>query len=186
MIAKAGGTRIIERGAGDAAGDFFGAFEAWKENLFQVLRKTTGIENIIGEEKLSIEIVNSTRNLGQITDIGIVKENKILVKANDINSTIQHLEIELPKGQAYRSGDYLAILPTNPIQVVHRVLLASLRIRQYSISSSPLWNSESVTITFDIVDAPAISGYGKYFGVTLNYLSNLKKGDRLCCSVSSK
>ena len=42
MIENAGGTRIIERGAGDAAGDFFGAFEAWKENLFQVLRKDTG------------------------------------------------------------------------------------------------------------------------------------------------
>ena len=87
MIANAGGTRIIERGAGDSAGDFFGAFESWKENLFQVLSKTTGIENIIGEEKLSIEIVNSTRNLGQITDVGIIKENKLLVQANDIGPT---------------------------------------------------------------------------------------------------
>jgi cytochrome P450/NADPH-cytochrome P450 reductase len=286
MIANAGGTRIIERGAGDAAGDFFGAFEAWKENLFQVLRKTSGIENIIGEEKLSIEIVNSTRNLGQITDIGIIKENKILVKSNDIKPTIRHMEIELPQGQTYRSGDYLAILPTNPIQIVHRVLqrfnlstdthikihsttdtffpighpvsavdiisgyvelsqliskkqietlaalckdeneqiklsnlandsyqteildkrlsvldilelypscelsfpqylrmLPSLRIRQYSISSSPLWNSESVTITFDIIDAPALSGHGQFYGVASNYLSNLKKGDRISCSV---
>jgi len=64
MIANAGGTRIIERGADDAAGDFFRAFEAWKENLFQVLRKTNNVENVTGEEKLSIEIVNSTRNLG--------------------------------------------------------------------------------------------------------------------------
>ena len=35
-------------------------------------------------------------------------------------------------------------------------MLPSLRIRQYSISSSPLWNSECATITLDIIDAPAI------------------------------
>jgi cytochrome P450/NADPH-cytochrome P450 reductase len=286
MLAQAGGTRIIERGAGDAAGDFFGAFEAWKENLFQTLNKTTGIKTIIGEEKLTIEIVNSTRNLGQITDVGIIRENKILVKANNINPMIRHIEIELPKGQTYRSGDYLAILPTNPIQVVHRVLqrfnlstdthikihsttdtffptghpvsavhiisgyvelsqliskkqietlaslckdeneqtklanlandlyqteildkrksildilgmypscdlsfshylrmLPSLRIRQYSISSSPLWNSECATITFDIIDGPALSGHGQYYGVASNYLSNLKTNDRISCTV---
>jgi cytochrome P450/NADPH-cytochrome P450 reductase len=270
MIANAGGRRIVERGAGDSAGDFFGAFEAWKENLFQILNQTAGIENIIGEESLSIDIVNSTRNLGQIKDVGIIKENKILVQANDIGPTKRHLEIELPKGQTYRTGDYLAILPINPIQVVHRVFrrfnlstdtyinihsttntffptghpvsafdiisgyvelaqliskkqietLAALckdekeQIKLANLSGDvyqteildkrlsvldilelytscelsfsqylPLWNSESATIIFDIIDAPAFSGHGQYYGVASNYLANLKKGDRLSCSV---
>ncbi|UJR24902.1 hypothetical protein I4U23_006268 [Adineta vaga] len=286
MLTNAGGTRIIELGHGDAAGDFFGAFESWKETLFQTLQKTIGIENVIGEEKLSIEIVNSTRNLGQITDVGILRETKVLTIATEINPTILHMEIELPKGQTYRSGDYLAILPTNPIQIVHRVLqrfqlstdthikihsstdtffptghpvsafdiisgyvelaqliskkqietlaslckneneqtklaklagdlyqteilekrlsvldilemypsceltfphylrmLPSLRIRQYSISSSPLWNSECATITLDIINAPALSGHGQYYGVASNYLASLRKGDRLSCTV---
>ena len=114
-----GGIRNIERGVGDAAGDFFGAFEAWKENLFQVLRKDTDGQNVISEEKLSVEIVKSTRNLGQITDFGIVMQNKILVDASKIGPTIRHLEIKLPKGQTYRTGDYLAVLPTNPLDVVY-------------------------------------------------------------------
>ena len=122
MLEKGGGTRIVERGVGDAAGDFFGAFEAWKENLFQVLRKTGDFKSVISQEKLSIEIVNSTRNLGQITDVGIVKENKLLVEASELGPAKRHIEIELPKGQTYRAGDYLAILPINPIEVVRRVL----------------------------------------------------------------
>ncbi|CAF0989376.1 unnamed protein product [Rotaria sordida] len=65
MIENAGGTRINERGAGDAAGDFFGTFESWKENLFRTLQKHTGDQNVVSDEKLSIEIVNLTRNLGQ-------------------------------------------------------------------------------------------------------------------------
>ncbi|CAF0931376.1 unnamed protein product, partial [Didymodactylos carnosus] len=120
MIEKGGGRRIVERGAGDAAGDFYGAFEAWKENLFQVLRQAAGVQSVISSEKLSIEIVNSTRNLGQITDVGMVKENKLLAEANELGPAKRYLEIELPKGQTYRAGDYLAILPTNPIEIVHR------------------------------------------------------------------
>ncbi|CAF1442470.1 unnamed protein product [Didymodactylos carnosus] len=286
MLEKAGGTRIVERGIGDAAGDFFGSFEAWKENLFQVLRQGSGLQSVISQEKLSIEIVNSTRNLGQITDIGIVKENKLLAEASELGPAKRHIEIELPKGQTYRTGDYLAVLPMNPVEVVRRVLkrfnlstdthikilsstetflptgypvnasdilsgyveltqpisrkqvetlatvckdqkeqtqlaslggdayqteildkrlsildilelylscelsfpqylrmLPSLRVRQYSISSSPLWNSEAVTLTIDVLDGPANSGHGRYYGVASNYLANLKKDDRLICSV---
>ena len=285
-LASGGVRRLIERGAGDAAGDFYGAFEAWKEELFRALRKETPGQNVISEERLSIELVNSSRSLGQITDVGIVSANKILVSSSETNPTIRHLEIKLPKGQTYRAGDYLAVLPTNPMEIVYRVLqrfhlstdthvkitsatetflptdhpvsafdvlsgyvelaqpisikqletlanlctdeserekllqftgetyereilarrmslldilesspsctltfaqylrmLPGLRLRQYSISSSPLWNAEVVTLTLDILNAPALSGSGRYYGVASNYLSNLKEGDRISCSV---
>ncbi|CAF1239531.1 unnamed protein product [Rotaria sordida] len=285
-LEKVGGTRIVDRGIGDAAGDFFGAFEAWKDNLFQVLRKMNGLQGVISQEKLSIEIVNSTRSLGQITDVGIVIENRLLVEASELGPAKRHIEIELPKGQTYRAGDYLAVLPTNPPEVVRQILkrfklsidtnikitsstetflptgypvsaytilwgyvelsqpisrkqvetlaalckdeneqtqlqslggdayekeildkrlsildileqypscdlsfsqylrmVPSLRVRQYSISSSPLWNFESVTLSIDVLTAPALSGLGQHWGVASNYLANLKPGDRLSCSV---
>ena len=62
-------------------------------------------------------------------------------------------------------------------------MLPSLRVRQYSISSSPLWNSEVVTLTFDILNKPALSGSGQYIGVASNYLANLKQGDQVSCTV---
>ena len=199
---------------------------------------------------------------------------------------IRHVEIQLPKGQTYRAGDYLAVLPTNAVEVVYRVLkrfqlttdthikiqsstetffptnypisafdilsgyvelaqpiskkqvetlaslcrdenernallnlngddyeqevldkrlnildvlelypscelafaqylrmLPSLRVRQYSISSSPLWNAAVATLTLDILNAPALCGLGQHVGVASNYLANLKAGDRISCSV---
>ncbi|KAF2657550.1 NADPH--cytochrome P450 reductase [Lophiostoma macrostomum CBS 122681] len=48
-----------------------------------------------------------------------------------------------------------------------------MRVRQYSISSSPLWNTNSVTLT----------GQGRFVGVASSYLSSLAPGDKLHVSV---
>jgi cytochrome P450/NADPH-cytochrome P450 reductase len=60
-----------------------------------------------------------------------------------------------------------------------------MRVRQYSISSSPLWNPNNVTLTYAVVDQPALSGQGRFVGVATNYLSNLAAGDKLHVSVRS-
>jgi cytochrome P450/NADPH-cytochrome P450 reductase len=60
-----------------------------------------------------------------------------------------------------------------------------MRVRQYSISSSPLWNPNHVTLTYAVVDQPALSGQGRYVGVASNYLSKLSVGDKLHVSVRS-
>ncbi|CEL62385.1 NADPH-ferrihemoprotein reductase [Rhizoctonia solani AG-1 IB] len=57
-------------------------------------------------------------------------------------------------------GTFIASLPT-------------MRLRQYSISSSPLWNPSRVTVTFGVIN------HGQFFGVASNYLANLRKGDRV-------
>ena len=62
-------------------------------------------------------------------------------------------------------------------------MLPALRIRQYSISSSSLWNSQAVTLTLDIINMPSLSGIGQYYGVASNYLSNLKPSDTINCCV---
>ena len=129
-----------------------------KKIFFKYYEKILDRQNVISEEKLSIEIVNSTRNLGQITDVGIIIQNKILVEANDISPTIRHLEIKLPKGQTYRTGDYLAILPTNPIQIVYRVL------KRFNLSTDTHIKIHSTTDTFFPTNHPVsafdiISGY---------------------------
>ncbi|KAJ1303515.1 hypothetical protein OPQ81_011700 [Rhizoctonia solani] len=55
--------------------------------------------------------------------------------------------------------------------------LPAMRLRQYSISSSPLWNPSHVTLTIGVV------AQGQFLGVASNYLSNLRKGDRVQLSV---
>ncbi|KAI1087852.1 cytochrome P450 [Rostrohypoxylon terebratum] len=63
-------------------------------------------------------------------------------------------------------GAYLAMLPP-------------MRVRQYSISSSPLWNPSHVTLTFSVLDSPSKSGSGRYVGVASSYLASLAAGDKL-------
>ncbi|KAL7933075.1 cytochrome P450 [Trichoderma chlorosporum] len=63
------------------------------------------------------------------------------------------------------------------------LLLPPMRIRKYSISSSQLSDPTSVTLTYAVLDKPALSGKGRYIGVTSSYLSSLAPGDRLQVSV---
>ena len=63
-------------------------------------------------------------------------------------------------------------------------MLPSMRIRQYSISSSPLWNAQRVALTLGVVDAPALSGRAEPFlGVASTYLAGLQAGDKVQLSV---
>lgn len=63
-------------------------------------------------------------------------------------------------------------------------LLPSMRIRQYSISSSPLWNAQHVTLTVSVIDAPALSGRKEPFlGVASTYLAGLRAGDKVQMAV---
>jgi cytochrome P450/NADPH-cytochrome P450 reductase len=59
---------------------------------------------------------------------------------------------------------------------IYLELLSPLRPRYYSISSSPLKQPQSCSITVAVVDAPARSGHGTYRGVTSNYLSQQSAG----------
>lgn len=70
-------------------------------------------------------------------------------------------------------GDFLSMLPP-------------MRVRQYSISSSPLSDPSECSITFSVLSAPALSGPTEpgsetpedYLGVASNYLSELQAGER--------
>jgi len=64
-------------------------------------------------------------------------------------------------------------------------LLPPMRVRQYSISSSPLWNPTSVTLTYSLLDAPSfVDPQGRHHvGVASSYLSSLAPGDKLHVSV---
>ncbi|PSN67382.1 cytochrome P450 [Corynespora cassiicola Philippines] len=56
-------------------------------------------------------------------------------------------------------------------------MLPPMRIRQYSISSSPLHDSQVATITYSVLEEPSFSGQGKHIGVATSYLASLKPND---------
>ncbi|TVY52167.1 Bifunctional cytochrome P450/NADPH--P450 reductase [Lachnellula cervina] len=68
-------------------------------------------------------------------------------------------------------GEYLAMLPP-------------MRIRQYSISSSPLSDPAIATITWSVLDTPSkAAGSKRFLGVASNYLSAVEEGDRIHVAV---
>ncbi|KAK4508329.1 hypothetical protein PRZ48_002067 [Zasmidium cellare] len=61
--------------------------------------------------------------------------------------------------------------------------LISMRVRQYSISSSPLSDPTKLSLTFAILDEPSFSGRGRHVGVASHYLSTLTPGDIVHVSI---
>jgi len=62
-------------------------------------------------------------------------------------------------------------------------LLPSMRIRQYSISSSPLWKADHCTLTISVLRSPALDGSREFVGVASNYLAALQPGDTVSLAV---
>lgn len=62
-------------------------------------------------------------------------------------------------------------------------MLPPIRARQYSISSSPLWREDHLTLTVAVLDQPALSGVGRFRGVASTHLADLDPGVRLAVEV---
>ena len=93
-------------------------------------------------------------------------DSDILTKRKSLLDVLTH-----NKACALPFGDFLLSLPP-------------LCVRQYSISSSPLKEAESCSITFSILDRPALSDSEIEFeGVASTYLSTLQAGDRVQVSI---
>ncbi|KAF7347083.1 Fatty acid hydroxylase [Mycena venus] len=274
LFEKHGGRRLVARGSGDAsAGDFFQKFDEFEATLWATLSKveySTSRSEALAQtlEVKMIDVGKERATALRQADafLGRVVENRVLTKNGPVK---RHIEFELPEGSAARAGDYVAILPQNPIRDVRRVLarfdlsneaevilssvgptslpvgkpvklsevlseaaasdttrayieelkanykdevqakrlsvfeifeshtditlsigaflqmLPPMRVRQYSISSSPLWNPTHITVTFSILDIPSVARKTtqSFLGVGSNYLASLIPGDRVQMTV---
>ncbi|KAF4908370.1 Bifunctional cytochrome P450/NADPH--P450 reductase [Colletotrichum fructicola] len=111
-----------------------------------------------------------------------------LAKDEKVRNEIQHLA-----GNSYDSEikikrlsvlDIAERFPSLTIPFNHFLLtLPPMRVRQYSISSSPLADPGVATLTYGVLDEPALSGQGRHIGVTSSYLSSLTAGDKVQIAV---
>lgn len=290
-LEKRGATRLVEMGGTDAArGDIFTDFETWEDQvLWPALHEKYGLSEVEGEGSLETTLdveITTPRSTILRQDVREARVEEVETLSGTGVAAKKHIEISLPSDMTYSAGDYLAILPLNPKENIHRAMkyfglswdsmltitsegpttlptdtpvsasdllgayieLAQpaskrnilalvdatrddgtskeltwlsdeafteeittkrvsvldllerfpsvslplgiflkmqppMRVRQYSISSSPLWNPNNVTLTYSVVDQPALSGQGRYVGVASNYLANLAVGDKLHVNV---
>ncbi|MHA7132939.1 bifunctional cytochrome P450/NADPH--P450 reductase [Oerskovia turbata] len=135
-LAAAGATRLRARGATDARTDFFGDWERWYEPLWPELADARGIVDVAPREaRFRVADAPGADERGDVT--ATVLENRELVRRGGQGSK-RHLELRLPPGVAYRTGDYLSVLPHNHPDLVARLLdRLGLRAAQYVTVESP-------------------------------------------------
>lgn len=125
-LAALGATRIVERGEADARGDFEGAFDAWQAPLFPRLAEALGVAlsaGVEGPSGVEVEVLADRPVSPFVRSFGAramrVIENRELQRAE--GRSTRHIEIELPAGVTYRTGDHLGVVPRNRERTVARV-----------------------------------------------------------------
>ncbi|PVZ07893.1 bifunctional cytochrome P450/NADPH--P450 reductase [Actinomycetospora cinnamomea] len=128
-----GGTRVYPRGEGDARGDFDAQFSDWYRGLWDALGVALGLDASAtatagGGPRLSVHleqrrtaspILQSYR--GRAATVRVNRE--LTARAGTPGGrSVRHLEIAVPAGTTYATGDHLGVLPRNPIDLVNRVI----------------------------------------------------------------
>ena len=133
--------------------------------LFGVLSAYVELNEPITQKHLST-IMNYTTDAKTRSALEALTASEIADKhISAYNILSQYPSITMP------FGDFLAMLPI-------------LRVRQYSISSSPLHSPNTCTLTYSVLNTTAKSGTGKpYIGTASTYLSELNPGDRIYIAV---
>ena len=134
-LVAAGAERLRPRGEADAGGDFFGAFDEWYESLWSDFGHALG--RTVAEKPAAplfdVEILRAGREsalqLGELAQATVVANRELvdlaavgLAPGPGSPRSKRHLQIALPAGMSYRSGDYLAVLPRNAPSNVQRAL----------------------------------------------------------------
>lgn len=124
LMEKLGATRIAPIGLVDVSEDILGPWEDWKAGLIPVLRRLSGATAEVTAEEMKVDVVHPeapTKLAGPEITSGIVLSNTEVVKEG-AGPQKKHMEVLLPPGQRYQSGDYLVVLPVNPREQIRRVM----------------------------------------------------------------
>ncbi|KAF2152878.1 putative P450 monooxygenase [Myriangium duriaei CBS 260.36] len=121
-LTKKGAERLTERGESDvAAGNIFDDFDSWIDGKFwPALSSGSSVE--VDINPLDVEITSSSRvsTLKQGVFEALVEQSKLL--SGPGVSEKRMISFKLPSGISYIAGDYLDVLPLNPLETVSRVL----------------------------------------------------------------
>lgn len=124
LMETLGAARIAPMGLVDVSEDILGPWEDWKAGLVPVLRRLSGATAEVTAEEITVEVVHPeapAKLAGHDITSGIVLSNTEVVKAG-AGPQKKHMEVLLPSGQRYQSGDYLVVLPVNPRGQIRRVM----------------------------------------------------------------
>ncbi|WP_332836421.1 flavodoxin domain-containing protein [Streptomyces capitiformicae] len=134
-LTAAGATSLLERGAADAAGDFAGTVDRWTGELWTALLEQYGTAADIQETEPAADQETGLYELQDTTDsvIGelaarhgvqpmeVLDAYELADMEHELGRSKRFLKLRLPEGVTYRTGDHIAVLPSNPHDLVQRV-----------------------------------------------------------------
>ncbi|MCC5036486.1 cytochrome P450 [Streptomyces sp. WAC 00631] len=135
-LTAAGATALLGRGAADASGDFAGTVDRWTDDLWTTLLERYGAPATAREaEPDAAEQETGLYELEDATDsvIGglaarhgvqpmeVLDAYELVDMDHELGRSKRFLRLRLPDGVTYRTGDHLAVLPSNPDELVRRV-----------------------------------------------------------------
>lgn len=129
LMPRLGSKAIVPSGYVDVKEDLVGSWEDWCDSLLAALRgenassaasvlngvSTTDLTVTIGKAQSAVHLA------GEDISEGLVLVNR-QIAGKEVGPAKMHMEVELPAGTAWQPGDYLVVLPTNPRNVVTRVV----------------------------------------------------------------
>ncbi len=125
-LAELGAVRVCARGAGDGGGDFDGDFESWYQPLWDSLARELGVELTPPADRdpgFEVEMVATEQPNPFVISLGaqpmVVVENRELQSPAAGRST-RHIELALPPGVGYQTGDHLGVVGHNDEALVRR------------------------------------------------------------------
>ncbi|KAK7421191.1 hypothetical protein QQX98_002321 [Neonectria punicea] len=126
-LEELGATKLVDIGLTDAStSEVFADFEAWEDkSLWPALtaRYNPTIPTNGAEKGVDVVVSNlRTLTLRQDVTEARVVETRSLTTGDDKRTAKKHIEIQLPEDMSYTAGDYLAVLPINPQETVHRAM----------------------------------------------------------------
>ncbi|MGW0515805.1 bifunctional cytochrome P450/NADPH--P450 reductase [Crossiella sp. NPDC003009] len=134
-LTAAGATSLLERGAADAAGDFAGTVDRWSGELWTALLErygvageTTAAEPEADQEAGLYELQDATDSVigglaarHGLAPMEVLDAYELVDMSRELGRSKRFLRLRLPEGVTYRTGDHIAVLPSNPGDLVQRV-----------------------------------------------------------------
>jgi len=129
-----GARRVHARGEGDARSDFDGQFSEWYQGLWSSLADDLGLASEATaasstEPRLRLTMENKqTTNpvvMSYRAHPSILVVNRELLRNGQSpadSRSARHIELELPAGMEYQTGDHLGVLPRNNVDLIRRVM----------------------------------------------------------------
>ena len=130
-LERLGATRITGRAEGDARDDIDEQFDTWAGELWPAVAESLGLDMELADsaeaaplyqvERLTALDSNPVANQAGAQSAKIL-ENRELQNVEASHRSTRHIEVALPDGMPYRTGDHLSVVPVNSDALVSRVL----------------------------------------------------------------